>query len=145
MEVLARYLAQIETAAARNPRSPDFHDLDAVTGTTVDESGCLILPEYAKYIAHVQEATLKMSPAASPLPPVSRVASGAPRSRGAPRRHNEAIVSLNTLDVPTAGSQRSASVLPATAVQASINERVCRRVASFGEPPAEATACSHVS
>ena len=34
-ESLVRYLVQIETAVSRNLRSPDFADLDAVSGSTI--------------------------------------------------------------------------------------------------------------
>ena len=53
-EVLCRYLAQIEVAVARNPRAPDFADLDIVAGSTVNQSGGLVLPAYAKYVAEIQ-------------------------------------------------------------------------------------------
>ena len=55
VEVLVRYLVQIEMAVARNPRSPDFQDLDAVVASTVNEYGGLVLPEYTKYIAQIQK------------------------------------------------------------------------------------------
>ena len=53
-EILCRYLVQIETAVARNPKMPDFADLDAVTGASVNQAGGLVLPEYSKYVADVQ-------------------------------------------------------------------------------------------
>ncbi len=53
-EILCRYLVQIETAVARNPKVPDFADLDAVTGSTINAAGGLVLPEYAKYVADIQ-------------------------------------------------------------------------------------------
>ena len=52
---MVRYLIQIEMAVARNPRSPDFQDLDAVVASTVNEYGGLVLPEHSKYIAQVQK------------------------------------------------------------------------------------------
>ncbi|CAK0861131.1 unnamed protein product, partial [Prorocentrum cordatum] len=55
VEILVRYLVQIEMAVARNPRSPDFQDLDAVVASTVNEYGGLVLPEYSKYIAQIQK------------------------------------------------------------------------------------------
>ena len=55
VEVLVRYLVQIEMAVTRNPRSPDFQDLDAVVASTVNEFGGLVLPEYSKYIANIQK------------------------------------------------------------------------------------------
>jgi len=48
-------LVQIEMAVTRNPRSPDFQDLDAVVASTVNEFGGLVLPEYSKYIANIQK------------------------------------------------------------------------------------------
>ena len=54
-EILMRYLVQIEMAVARNPRSPDFQDLDAVVASTVNEYGGLVLPEYSKFIAQIQK------------------------------------------------------------------------------------------
>ena len=47
VEILTRYLVQIEMAVARNPRCPDFQDLDAVVASTVNEYGGLVLPEYS--------------------------------------------------------------------------------------------------
>eukprot|EP00959_Pyramimonas_sp_CCMP1952_P427432 8951842-Pyramimonas_sp.AAC.1 len=55
VEVLVRYLVQIEMAVARNPRSPDFQDLDAVVASTVNEFGGLVLPEHWKCIAQIQK------------------------------------------------------------------------------------------
>lgn len=54
VELLVRYLVQIETAVARNPRAPDFADLDALAGSTVNEAGGLVLPVYGKYVAQLQ-------------------------------------------------------------------------------------------
>ncbi len=56
VEILCRYLVQIETAVARNPKVPDFQDLDALVGSTVNEVGGLVLPEYNKFIAQAQQA-----------------------------------------------------------------------------------------
>ena len=56
IEILCRYLVQIETAVARNPKCPDFQDLDALVGSTVNEIGGLVLPEYNKFIAQAQQA-----------------------------------------------------------------------------------------
>ena len=53
-EILCRYLVQFETAVARNPRSPDFADLDAVTGSSINAAGALVLPDYTKYVADAQ-------------------------------------------------------------------------------------------
>ena len=53
-ELLVRYLIQIETAVSRNPRVPDFADLDAIAGSTVSETGALVLPGYGKFVANVQ-------------------------------------------------------------------------------------------
>jgi hypothetical protein len=50
-ELLTRYLIQIETAVSRNPRAPDFQDLEAITGASVTATGALVLPEYNKFIA----------------------------------------------------------------------------------------------
>jgi hypothetical protein len=44
-------LIQIETAVSRNPRAPDFQDLEAITGASVTATGALVLPEYNKFIA----------------------------------------------------------------------------------------------
>jgi hypothetical protein len=44
-------LIQIEAAVSRNPRAPDFQDLEAVTGASVNAIGALVLPEYNKFIA----------------------------------------------------------------------------------------------
>eukprot|EP00972_Heterocapsa_arctica_P062166 9163209-Heterocapsa_arctica.AAC.1 len=41
VEILCRYLVQIETAVACNPKVPDFQDLDALVGSTVNEVGGL--------------------------------------------------------------------------------------------------------
>ena len=54
VEVLTRYLAQIEVAVSRNPRASDFADLDAIAGSTVNQHGGLVLPEYSKYVAELQ-------------------------------------------------------------------------------------------
>jgi hypothetical protein len=56
VEILCRFLVQIETAVARNPKVPDFQDLDALVGSTVNEVGGLVLPEYNKFIAQAQQA-----------------------------------------------------------------------------------------
>ena len=56
IEILCRYFVQIETAVARNPKCPDFQDLDALVGSTVNEIGGLVLPGYNKFIAQAQQA-----------------------------------------------------------------------------------------
>ena len=55
-ECLVRYLVQIETAVSRNPRAPDYADLEAVTGASVSETGALVLPTFNKFVAGVQQA-----------------------------------------------------------------------------------------
>ena len=55
-ESLVRYLVQIETAVSRNPRAPDYADLEAVTGASVSETGALVLPTFNKFVAGVQQA-----------------------------------------------------------------------------------------
>jgi hypothetical protein len=47
--------ALLETAVARNP-VPDFQDLDANIGSTINEFGGIALPEYNKFIATAQPA-----------------------------------------------------------------------------------------
>lgn len=49
------FLMQIETAVARSPRSPDLQDLDAISTTTANEFGGLVLPEYARFVAQLQK------------------------------------------------------------------------------------------
>ena len=56
IEVLCRYPVQIEIAVARNPKCPDIQDLDALVGSTVNEIGGLVLPEYSKFIAQAEQA-----------------------------------------------------------------------------------------
>ena len=54
VEILMRYLVQIETAVSRNPKCPDYADLDGITGALISESGTLVLPNYQKYVANIQ-------------------------------------------------------------------------------------------
>lgn len=54
IEILCRYLSQIETAVSRNPCCPDFQDLDSVVASTVNEYGGLVLPEFNRFIAQAQ-------------------------------------------------------------------------------------------
>ena len=53
-ELLCRYLVQIEAAVSRNPKSPDFADLDIVSGSSLNQHGGLVLPAYSKYVAELQ-------------------------------------------------------------------------------------------
>eukprot|EP00972_Heterocapsa_arctica_P015899 2343509-Heterocapsa_arctica.AAC.1 len=46
VEILCRYLVQIETAVARNLKVPDFQDVDALISSTVHRIGGLVLTEY---------------------------------------------------------------------------------------------------
>ncbi|CAK0836100.1 unnamed protein product, partial [Prorocentrum cordatum] len=78
IEVLVRYLAQIEMAVACNHRSPDFQDLDAVVASTVNEHGGLVLPEYTKYIAQIQKALMALNDLGAPLAAARRLASALP-------------------------------------------------------------------
>jgi len=55
VEKLCRYLYQIETAVAKNPKVPDFEDIEVVAGTTITSAGTLVLPEYSKYVTEVQK------------------------------------------------------------------------------------------
>lgn len=257
-EVLVRYLIQIETAVARSPRSPDFQDLDAISATTVNEFGGLVLPEYSRFVARLQKDeafTLKQqrqwreeqhvlgrnrgfgggpagsgagggsddgdgggrgrgrasagrkgrsgggrgwhwrgpgrprllmrppqgrggrrrspghrSPSPAPPRPTSTggirgpAAEGRPHtmvdrphgdpfplphlpvgrrdplvaglSRGSRRRCNAAVDVLNALDLPSTALAPCWSALPPNAAQASILERVVRRVSAYGLPPA---------
>eukprot|EP00974_Lingulodinium_polyedra_P013567 1313540-Lingulodinium_polyedra.AAC.1 len=51
VEVLVRYLVQIEAAVARNPRAPDFADLEILVGSTVNSTGGLVLPDFNRYVS----------------------------------------------------------------------------------------------
>jgi hypothetical protein len=65
VEILRRYLVQIETAVARNLTVPDFKNVDALIGSTVHRIGGLVLTEYDKFIAQAQYTevfTLKQHP-----------------------------------------------------------------------------------
>ena len=53
-EQLCRYLVQIESAVTRNPRCPDYSDLEVISGSTLNAHGALVLPEYSQYVAQVQ-------------------------------------------------------------------------------------------
>ena len=55
-ELPPRYLYQIEAAVSRNPRAPDYADLESLVGSSVNESGALILPGFAKHVAELQRA-----------------------------------------------------------------------------------------
>ena len=57
-------------------------------------------------------------------------------SSGLRRRCNQAIDVLNALDAPCRSLQPLASVLPPNAAQASIQQRLVRRVAAYGPAPA---------
>ncbi|CAK0884216.1 unnamed protein product [Prorocentrum cordatum] len=149
IEVLVRYLVQIGMAVARNPRSPDFQDLDAVVASTVNEYVGLVLPEYTKYIAQIQkdeaftlkqqrqwcEEQISRARGRGSATPTGALPPGT--SRGVRRRCNRAIMALNDLGAPLAAARRLASALPANAAQASVLQRVHQRVAAFGEPLGE--------
>ena len=54
VEILMRYLVQIETAVSRSPKCPDYADLDGITGALISEHGTLVLPNYQKWVANIQ-------------------------------------------------------------------------------------------
>ena len=53
-ERLCRFLVEIEVAVGRNPRIPDFQDLEAISGSTITGMGALSLPQYSKHVAQAQ-------------------------------------------------------------------------------------------
>ena len=53
-EVLIRYLVEIETAVARNPRCPDYQDLEVMATTHLNATGGLVVPSYQAYVAGLQ-------------------------------------------------------------------------------------------
>ena len=54
IEILMRYLVQIEAAVSRIPKCPDYADLDGITGAFLSEHATLVLPNYQKWVANIQ-------------------------------------------------------------------------------------------
>ena len=55
-EILGRFLVEIETAISRNPRCPDYADLEVISGATISHFGALALPSYQQHIAELQRS-----------------------------------------------------------------------------------------
>ena len=76
-----------------------------------------------------------------PLPHLGKVspadAGALAASAGLRRRGNAAIDTLNMLDAPTRSLQPLFSVLRPNAAQASVHQRLVRRIAAFGPAPAQ--------
>ncbi|CAK0850366.1 unnamed protein product, partial [Prorocentrum cordatum] len=164
VEVIVRYLVQIELAVGRKPRSPDFQDFDAVVAPTVTEHCGLFLSEHSKHTAQIQKgeaagkgamadegATVEATPRLSlglrrgrargdpfPLPLLDRTTpTGALPggiSSGVRWRCNQTIMALNDLGAPLVAARRLASAFAVNAAQASVLQRGHQRVAAFGDP-----------
>ena len=55
-EFFSRRIIQIEAAARRNPRQPDFEGLDGILDVALDEGGSAILPRFTEWGGKQQQS-----------------------------------------------------------------------------------------
>lgn len=53
-EYVTRRIVQIEAAAKRNPRQPDFEGLESIMDSPVDEFGATVVAEFSQWVADRQ-------------------------------------------------------------------------------------------